>query len=511
MVDSTEPLPRERPLQAPALLDFSALAAYEWMSTPAWVYDLQEFRHHWGNAAALRFWRATDLAEFCSRSYADSSDASKARVRLSMQAHARGEVTSERWTLYPAGVPMNIELQGTGIQLPDGRLAVLYLAQDMAAIDPPVLRAIEAMQHTDVLIAVHRMDGEAVLRNTAAQLAFGTLQEAGVGNSFVQMFVNRDMGEAALARVRRGDAVQLDIEMRTLNGSRWCRFRAQPVWDPVTGDRAAQVTASDISSLIQTRLELAEALKAAEGAVDAKNRFLRTMSHELRTPINGMLGMVQLLADTTLDEQQQRWVQTLFRSTQSLHLVVSDVLELARLDAGGTNLQPRSFAPRNELRAALTLLEPEAQRKGLMFECGFDPSLDEPLVADLQRIRQLLFYLVANAIKFTPKGSVRVHFGLVQPEDAGVRLKLTVSDTGIGIAPDQLERIFEPFTQVEADSARRFGGSGLGLTLVRRIVDLMAGDIRVHSAPGMGSSFEIELPVQLAADYSLSRPAPLGR
>jgi len=509
MTAAADPLPRERPQQAPAVLEFAALAAYEWMATPAWVYDGHEYRHWWGNAAALRFWRAASLEEFCARSYADSTDSSKSRVQLAMQAHARGEITTERWTLYPRGVPLNIELQGTGIRLPNGRVAVLYMAAEVPAVEPAVLRGIEAMQHTDVMIAVHRLDGEALLRNTSAQLAFGAPPPT-PGNGFVAMFADPSQGEAALARNRRGEVVSLDIELLSPAGPRWCRLLSQPVLDPVTGERVVQVSAADISSLMRVRHELAAALRQAEGAVEAKNRFLRTMSHELRTPINGMLGMVQLLSDTQLDEQQRRWVETLFRSTQALHTVVSDVLELARLDAGGLTLQHKAFVPRNELGAALLLLEPEAQRKGLGFQCSFDDGLNEPLVADLHRIRQVLFHLVANAIKFTPKGSVKVHFGL--EADAGsARLLISVCDSGIGIAADQIERIFEPFTQVEAGSARRFGGSGLGLTLVRRIVDLMGGSVRVRSEPGAGACFDLALPVRLLGDapWPVTGPAPL--
>jgi signal transduction histidine kinase len=495
----------------PSLLDFSCLPAYEWLSIPAWVYDGHEHRHWWANPAGLRFWRSPDIEELNSRSYADSSEASKARIQLAMQAHARGETTIERWTLYPKGVPSNIILQGTSIRLPSGRVGILYMAELAMQVEPNVVRGIEAMQHATVLVAVHRLyDGAGLLRNTAAALAFGALIEHASGRDFTSMFGHPQQAAEVLAQVAQGGTYRAELQLQFTTGPTWCHFEARPARDPVTGDAVVQINATDISALVEARLALELARSRAEAAGEAKAQFLRNMSHELRTPINGMLPMLHLLGRSGLDSRQLRWVDILSRSARGLAALLSDVLELAHLDARAESLQPVLFHPREALAEALMAFTAESESKQLAFEWSFSDGLREPVYTDLRRVRQVLLNLVSNAIKFTHQGSVQVRIEHGALASGQACLRLEVRDTGVGMTAAELDIIYEPFTQVDGSRTRTASGVGIGLTMVRRVLDILDGTIELGSTPGVGTRCLVSVPL-LAPPAGLQPPEPALR
>jgi signal transduction histidine kinase len=475
------------------MLDFSCLPAYEWMSIPAWVHDGLECRHWWANPAGLRFWLSPSVEELVGRSYADTTASTKARLQLAMEAHARGETTIERWTLY----------QGTGIRLPNGRAGILYMAELAMQVEPNVVRGVEAMQHATVLVAVHRLcDGAGLLRNTAAALAFGALAGQEPGTLFAAMFADANQAAAILDHVARGGTFKAELQLRFIAGPVWCQFEARPAWDPVTGDAVVQVNATDISTLMETRLALEQARERAEAAGQAKAQFLRNMSHELRTPINGMLPMLHLLRRSGLDSRQFRWVDILSRAAHGLATLLADVLELANLDFRAESVQPVLFNPREALAEALMAFTAEAESRQIALEWTFSAALREPVYADLRRVRQVLLNLVSNAIKFTQRGSVKVTVEQVSGATGPGALRIEVLDTGFGMSPAELQIIYEPFTQVDGTSTRRVGGCGIGLTMVRRILQMLGGVIEVTSAPGVGSCFVVTIPL-------LERPAGL--
>jgi two-component system sensor histidine kinase/response regulator len=245
----------------------------------------------------------------------------------------------------------------------------------------------------------------------------------------------------------------------------------------------------EIAERERAQTSLAAAALAAEAASRAKTRFLNTMSHEVRTPMNAVMGMTQLLAFTELDAEQRECVEAIHGAGAALLALVDDVLDMARVESGRMQLDPRPFALRATLQSVCVLLGARARGQGL--DLGLDVAGDVPdeLVGDSHRLRQVLVNLVGNAIKFTERGSVRIDAAVHAREHAAVALCFRVTDTGIGIAEDRRDIIFEAFEQGDPSLARRFGGTGLGLSISSELVQLMGGRIWVESRLGEGSVF----------------------
>jgi signal transduction histidine kinase/CheY-like chemotaxis protein/HPt (histidine-containing phosphotransfer) domain-containing protein len=245
--------------------------------------------------------------------------------------------------------------------------------------------------------------------------------------------------------------------------------------------------------------DLAERARAeAETANHAKSTFLATMSHEIRTPMNGVLGMIDVLERQGLDEAQRRTVAIVRESADGLLHIIDDVLDFSKIEAGRLDLEVTSFSLSGLVEAALNAFRPQSTSKGLTLDAEIDAGSQDALIGDPARMRQILFNLLGNAIKFTERGGVRVRAGTAPLDGGRIRVTLEVIDTGIGLAAEQLARLFEPFVQADSSTTRRYGGTGLGLSIVRRLARAMAGDIAVTSAPGLGSSFTATLVLQAA-------------
>ncbi len=259
----------------------------------------------------------------------------------------------------------------------------------------------------------------------------------------------------------------------------------------------------------RARRDAEEARAAADRASHAKSIFLATMSHEIRTPLNGVIGMTEVLLADPLTETQRKQLQVVHHSALSLLRLLSDLLDFSRLEADAVQLHSAPFSLRGVLDDLLAGMQPRARQRGLALELRIDPDVPEHIAADEARVRQVVGNLLTNALKFTHVGNVTLE--VARDPASADRLVFRVRDTGIGIAANHLDRIFRPFEQVDGTNTRRHGGAGLGLSICRRLVELMDGQIGVQSREGQGSTFWFTMRFQPAAALAAAEDADLGQ
>ncbi len=308
------------------------------------------------------------------------------------------------------------------------------------------------------------------------------------------------MEEAWWARDAQEDLHGIDARLyREGDEELWVRVFLRVEHDADGNRKRAIGLVQDINQRKQEEHALIEAKQAAEAAAVAKSNFLASMSHEIRTPLNGVLGMAQVLELGDLRDDQREYVGTIMDCGNSLMSLLNDILDISKISAGKLEVNLIEGDLEAAVQRAMKLFEPSAQAKGLDLKL-VTKRAPPPLKFDPVRLRQCLSNLLSNAVKFTEVGGVRIELDGEAGEDDAYEARITVRDTGIGIEPGSIPRLFEPFTQADESTTRKFGGTGLGLSITRDLARLMGGDVTVSSAPGRGAAFELRFQCMLAGD-----------
>lgn len=343
------------------------------------------------------------------------------------------------------------------------------------------------------LLSIADFSGNLVRVNPAFERVLGFTEEELLSKRYLH-FVHPDDRERSLQemeRLREGqDLISFENRLRCQDGTYvWLKWTATP--DPLMS--RVYAVASDVTKAREAAIALQRAKDEAVRANQAKSELLANVSHDLRTPMNGILGLTEIVLGTELETRQREFLEMVQLSAKSLLTMINDLLDLGRIEAGKLDLVEIPFRLRDTLCDVLRALSIRTEEKGVELTWYVAPEVPEMLIGDPARVDQILVNLVGNAIKFTEKGEVAVHVTLANQNERTARLQLAISDTGIGIAPEHLARIFSPFEQAEQTTHQQYGGSGLGLAIVAKLVRLMNGTVNVESEVGKGTTFHVEL------------------
>jgi PAS domain S-box-containing protein len=349
-------------------------------------------------------------------------------------------------------------------------------------------------------MGVYDANGRCVLANGAYADLVGTTCDALLKHNFHTSSAWQGSGllDDCLIALAQRTPGQREINVISSYGKEvWVDCRILPTH--LNGEDHLLIQFIDLTERKQAENELLQARDLAEAATHAKSEFLANMSHEIRTPMNGIIGMTYLLGQTELADNQKKYLDIIKTSSTLLLSLINDLLDLSRIESGKIELEMREFSLRKSISDVIDPQISLADSKGLTIATDILAEVPDSLTGDQLRLKQILFNLVGNAIKFTGNGGITVSVTVTEHHDDRVLLIIAVSDTGIGISPEAIAIIFDPFVQANASTTRQHGGTGLGLAICTRLVDLMGGSIRVDSTEGVGSTFTVQLPFTVTA------------
>jgi len=350
--------------------------------------------------------------------------------------------------------------------------------------------------------------------NKQMEILTGCTRDELIGAPFKGCFTDPSRAEAGIKQVLSEKSVtDYELTARARDGKETVvSYNATTFYDRNRKLQGVFAAARDVTERKRFEQELQQAKATAESASRTKSDFLASMSHEIRTPMNAIMGIADLLSKTSLTSEQDKYVEIFRRSGDNLLNLINDILDLSKVEASQLDLEHIGFSLSDHLEKVIEMVAPRAKEKGLSLTCHIAPGVENDLIGDPTRLRQVLLNLLGNAIKFTQSGCVSLDVEAQEDVAAQTALRFTVSDTGIGIANEQLDNIFERFTQADNSTTRRFGGSGLGLTISKRLVELMGGRIWVESDIGKGSlfAFTVQFEVWLAGNRPAAAPIGAG-
>jgi PAS domain S-box-containing protein len=352
-------------------------------------------------------------------------------------------------------------------------------------------------------------DGSFTFVNPAFEELTGFARSSWIGQPFIQLSQPDDRAKAitALHQVLLGElGMVFRFNIRTKKGEHCAIEMALRRYEAPGQPLQIIGVAHDVTQHDRIERDLRAAKESAEAANREKSEFLANMSHEIRTPLNGVIGMTTILLETALDQQQHDYAETIRSSGDTLLTLINDILDFSKIESGRLELENTPFSLAEIVSSSLDLVAAQASEKGLKLSSSFAEACPEQALGDVTRVRQILVNLLSNAVKFTEKGSVAVNLDWHQVSPERGQIRFEVIDTGIGIPADRTEKIFEAFSQADASTTRRFGGTGLGLTISKHLAGLMGGRIWVDSEVGRGSRFGFTVMVKV-----LEAPAPLPK
>ncbi|MEA2177623.1 MAG: two-component system, sensor histidine kinase and response regulator, partial [Solirubrobacteraceae bacterium] len=432
-----------------------------------------------------------------------------------LEAWARAEhAQTRRWTHVRADgerlqVALTITAERDGAGAINGYLGVATDITERVRVEESLRITAARLQgildHTPATVSLRDGAGRYVIVNRHWERTVGIAAQDVIGHTAEEVLPPEVAGHVSAMhrRVRdTGEVIEHELENVGPDGRRTMQVIEFPLRD---ADGVVYATGAVAADVTERKLALREAMEASR----AKSAFLANMSHEIRTPLNGVIGMLELLRDTGLTAEQAEYARTAESSGDALLGVINDILDFSKIEAGRLELDEYDFDLYQLVEDTSDMLAAQAHGKGLELTYEIDDRTPPAVRGDAGRLRQVLTNLMSNAVKFTTEGQVVLRVGLEERPGPGVTVRFDVSDTGIGIEPEGIEALFEPFSQADASTTRRFGGTGLGLAIARQLVAMMDGELGAESAPGTGSTFWFTARLGVVADEAVARrPRP---
>ena len=464
-----------------------------------WLFEPKQAQYLWANPAGLAFWNARSTNDIHAKDPSDSlSRAAKAQWARCRAAGVNNVLSPTTITLTPRGTPVRVQLRSRAVTSDcSPELLLLLEATPLEALlDEEARHARNVVSSIPIGITIFDFGGNPLWENAAAKGLFDTL--AGRRPTLRERCHQESSTDRIQTYIVAGRPYRGEVELATNRGRLWSLLEAQPSTDRINGEPRVVVVHVDIHHWKTAELALREAKNTAEKANQTKSEFLANMSHEIRTPMNGVLGAIELLDRSYLDGPQRRLVCAMQRSARTLLMILNDILDLSRIEAGKLRLDHIKFNLVETIQDVIALHRQTAKQRGIELRSVFEDGIPQKVIGDPYRLSQVMGNLLGNAVKFTDEGFIEATVNVIENNENEVVIRHAVRDTGCGIDLEQQEKIFRAFEQADASVTRRHGGTGLGLTISRRIAHLMGGTLSLESHLGEGSCFWFTVRLEIA-------------